>query len=138
MSMPNFPKTPNLKVKDSIVQIISSIAMEELALSHVINAEGEKLQHVLGTLHRESSPDHRVDIEELLKINESINATLTTISINQLFLLEKLSLAVEAYKKLSCLEKCGCHCDDDDDDDDNDDDDDDDDDDNDDDNDNQQ
>ena len=28
MSMPNFPETPDLKLEDSIIQIISSIAME--------------------------------------------------------------------------------------------------------------
>ena len=29
-------------------EIISSIAAEELSLSHILNAEGEKLQYVLG------------------------------------------------------------------------------------------
>ena len=49
MSMPVFPNT-NITRENAINQILSSIAMEELSLSHILNAEGEKIQHVLGTL----------------------------------------------------------------------------------------
>lgn len=44
MSQPQFPSTPDLNRQNAINQIISSIASEELALSHVINTEGEKIQ----------------------------------------------------------------------------------------------
>ena len=45
----------------AVNQILSSIAMEGLALSHILNAEGEKLQYVLGTLHNEGSSKESVD-----------------------------------------------------------------------------
>jgi len=45
--MPKFSET-EIKREDAISQIISSIAMEELGLSHILNAEGEKIQFVLG------------------------------------------------------------------------------------------
>ena len=51
MSLPSFPVTdPPIQRNDAVNQILSSIAMEELGLSHILNAEGEKLQYILGTL----------------------------------------------------------------------------------------
>ena len=51
MSMPSFPPNgADLTREEALTMIIASIAMEELALSHIINAEGEKLQYILGTL----------------------------------------------------------------------------------------
>ena len=50
MSQPSFPQNANFTREDVVNQILSSIAMEELGLSHIINAEGEKLQYILGTL----------------------------------------------------------------------------------------
>ena len=51
MSMPTFPQNdPPLTREGSLNEIISSIAAEELSLSHLLNVEGEKLQYVLGTM----------------------------------------------------------------------------------------
>ena len=51
MSMPSFPNIdPPIQREDAVNQILSSIAMEELGLSHILNAEGEKLQYILGTI----------------------------------------------------------------------------------------
>ena len=44
MSQPKFPQIdPPLTREGSLNEIISSIASEELSLSHILNAEGEKL-----------------------------------------------------------------------------------------------
>lgn len=56
MSMPNIPDINSsiTVTRDNGINIIlSSIGMEELALSHFINAEAEKVQYVVGTLHSE-------------------------------------------------------------------------------------
>lgn len=55
-SIPNISPTINLTRDDVINLLLSSIAMEELALAHIINAEGEKLQFALGTLTGISVP----------------------------------------------------------------------------------
>lgn len=48
MSMPEFPTpNPDMTSEQALTMILSSIALEEVALSHIINAEGEKIQHVL-------------------------------------------------------------------------------------------
>ena len=42
MSLPSFPVVnPPIEREDAVNQILSSIAMEELGLSHILNAEGE-------------------------------------------------------------------------------------------------
>jgi hypothetical protein len=73
-NLPNITPTITLSRDDAISLLISSIAMEELGLSHIINAEGEKLQYILGTLPGVSAPD--VTISDILNVNESVLATM--------------------------------------------------------------
>ena len=48
MSMPTITTSPNpISMSQAITDLIESIALEETALSHILNAEGEKLQKVL-------------------------------------------------------------------------------------------
>ena len=90
MSLPTFPKDTGLTRDDAINQILSSIAMEELGLSHIINAEGEKMQYILGTLPGVNSHNPGVTIDQLLQANESVREFLETVSYNQLFLKRKM------------------------------------------------
>ena len=94
MSMPTFPDTNNLTREDVINQILSSIAMEELGLSHILNAEGEKLQYILGTLSSISGPG--ATIEQVMQANDSIKNLLNVISYNQMFLGNKMANALSA------------------------------------------
>lgn len=95
MSLPTFPViTPPLKLEDSLNMILASIAMEELGLSHIINAEGEKLQYVLGTL--EKSSDRKVSTDEILAVNKSIKCLLDSVMQNQVILKGKMECAVGA------------------------------------------
>lgn len=96
MSMPQFPNdTLNLTRDDVINQILSSIAMEELGLSHILNAEGEKLQYILGTLEG-STPPQPPTVQEVLQVNESVQKLLETTSYQQMFLKNKMSDALSA------------------------------------------
>ena len=100
MSMPTFPTNMNTPtLEEALSQIISSIAMEELGLSHVINAEGEKIQYILGTLEG-ATPPTPATIDDVLKVNDSVQKMLETISYNQLFLKAKLSQALDALSNL--------------------------------------
>ena len=104
MSLPTFPTdTKHLTREDVINQILSSIAMEELGLSHIINAEGEKLQYILGTLHgtggygpkgHGASGPAAATIEQVLEANESVQKLLQTASYNQMFLNAKMENAL--------------------------------------------
>lgn len=91
MSFPNIPNvTPSITLtrEDSINLLLASIAFEELGLAHIINAEAEKIQAVVGTL-----PDTDLgatSIPELLATNKSVNRMLKTVLKNQMLLQFKL------------------------------------------------
>ena len=73
MSLPSFPVVnPPIEREDAVNQILSSIAMEELGLSHILNAEGEKLQYILGTLPGLSGPP--ATVSDVLAANESVRS----------------------------------------------------------------
>ncbi|MDQ0418022.1 hypothetical protein J2Z48_002211 [Croceifilum oryzae] len=97
MSYPNIPNvSPNITVTrdDAINLLLSSIALEELGLSHIINAEGEKLQYVLGTLPGISSALNP-SLTDLLVINESVRDTINVITKKEWILNEKLENVLE-------------------------------------------
>ncbi|SDY04030.1 collagen-like protein [Thermoactinomyces sp. DSM 45892] len=92
MSQANIPNiSPNISItrEDAVNLLLSSIALEELGLSHIINAEGEKLQYVLGTLPGVSTT-FQPTITDLLTINESVRDTINVIGKKEWILNEKL------------------------------------------------
>lgn len=85
MSMPNVPDIkPEIILNRSEVinLLLTSIALEEIGLSHIINAEGEKIQKIL--------KEHCVSLHDALKINTSVERMLRNIIKNQMLLQFKL------------------------------------------------
>ena len=80
----------------SVTQIIKSIALMEASLSHILNAEGEKIQKILCTT------DKTCDI---IKVNESVNKTIINVSHLEQILYSKLLLT----KEIQC---CDDYCED--------------------------
>jgi hypothetical protein len=72
---------------------VTSVAYEELALSHILNAEGEKIQYALGTLP--GNPNDAT-IGDVLDVNESVGTMLDTVLDNQMILSSKLTSALSA------------------------------------------
>ncbi|GAB2541000.1 hypothetical protein [Gracilibacillus alcaliphilus] len=112
MSMPNIPNiTPTVSLTrcETIDLLLSSIALEEIGLSHILNAEGEKLQSFL------KQQDHCLD--DYLKINHSVNQTLRTIVKSQMLLQFKLEDVADLDDHCECTcekpkpkpKKAGCH-----------------------------
>lgn len=99
MSQANIPNiTPIISVTfDSAINLIlASIALEEISLAHILNAEGEKLQYVLGTLPGANPPP--MTLSDLLIINNSVREMLKEVSKKEWILNNKLESAVEAIK----------------------------------------
>lgn len=93
--MPKLPEVnPDITSESALNMILASIAMEELALSHIINAEGEKLQYIIGTL--KCNCDKDPSTSEVLEINKSITELLDVVSHNQMLLKGKMDKAINA------------------------------------------
>ena len=93
MSMPSFP--PNgagMTREEALTMIIASIAMEELALSHILNAEGEKLQYILETLLGTNPHNWPQNVQT---VNKSVAALVEVVTQNQMLLKSRLSQVLE-------------------------------------------
>nr|WP_317358804.1 hypothetical protein [uncultured Tyzzerella sp.] len=82
MSMPVIK--PGEGTRDqAITDIITSVALEQTALSHILNAEGEKIQKIVAEAKT---------VEELLAVNKSVNSMVDSITKLELLLQNKLQL----------------------------------------------
>ncbi|MBT2287722.1 hypothetical protein J7E73_00995 [Paenibacillus albidus] len=96
MSYPTVPNiTPTITVDrgDAINLLLISIAMEEIGLSHIINAEAEKIQYVLGTLPGITRPS---TVEDILLVNKDVRATLSEVIRKEMLLQMKLETILDS------------------------------------------
>lgn len=82
MSMPIITNSDGTRCQ-AISDIITSVALEQTALSHILNAEGEKLQKIIAT---SEVP------EVLLAANRSVENMVSTITRLEIVLQQKLEL----------------------------------------------
>lgn len=82
MSMPKIISS-SIERKQAISDIIESVALEETALSHILNAEGEKIQAIVN--------DENSSVEDMLLVNNSVKKMVQSISKLELLLTGKLS-----------------------------------------------
>ena len=73
----------------AITDIITSVALEQTALSHILNAEGEKIQKVVASTNC---------VEEMLEVNKSVKSMVNAIT----------RLEVLLQLKLEMFEDCLC------------------------------
>lgn len=92
MSMPSFPDLSTIpSLEQSLSAIVISIAMEEIALSHIIKAESEKIRFVIDKAKSKDGKD--IDISEILAVNKSADELIKNITKLQAILKEKLETA---------------------------------------------
>lgn len=95
MSQPIFPIiSPPISRGDAINQVLSSIAYEELGISHILNSEGEKIQFILGSLP--GLTGESATLEDIIEVNNRVQDMLDTTLENQLILNAKMALALNA------------------------------------------
>ena len=108
MSMPKISKSGVGKC-DAVNDIIESVALMETALSHILNAEGEKIQKAVGTLNSgygKPQPGLACSTEELVCIDESVENVIRAITILESLLQKKLNDAL----KENCPPRMKPHC----------------------------
>ncbi|EPC8411314.1 hypothetical protein ACR3AM_005743 [Bacillus thuringiensis] len=92
-NIPNITPTISLTREESINLLLASIALEELGLAHIINAEAEKIQFALGTIPGLSPFP---TLSDILAINESVNTTLKNATKKEMLLQSKLESILQA------------------------------------------
>ncbi|BBI32689.1 collagen-like protein [Cohnella abietis] len=96
MSQANIPNiTPNITLtRDNALNLLlASIALEELGLGHIINAEAEKIQYAVGTLPGLTVP---ASINDLLTIDASVRSTMQEVIKKEMLLQFKLESVLAA------------------------------------------
>lgn len=83
MSMPVI--TPGEGTREqAITDLIESVALQETALSHILNAEGEKMQAVIDM--------NCVSVDQLLELNKSVQTMVSAVTRLEIILQSKLEL----------------------------------------------
>jgi len=94
--MPKFPDPDCILTREQAINaILTSIAMEETALSHIINAEGEKIQYALQNINPKNFCHS--DLDKILEVNESVSGLLEQITDMQLILKNKMRLVTKFF-----------------------------------------
>ncbi|MFD2639493.1 hypothetical protein [Piscibacillus salipiscarius] len=88
MSMPTIPPEPHRPDKnDVVIDLLESIALEEIALANLMKAEAEKMKAFVGDCcDFPSDPTN----EEIIKFNRNVNQFLETLVMKEWLLLRKL------------------------------------------------
>ncbi|PSL42581.1 hypothetical protein B0H94_11455 [Salsuginibacillus halophilus] len=92
MGMPTIPKQPfRPDLCKTIIDLLESIALEEVALSHLLNAEAEKVQAFVCKY----GSDCEADFNDLISFNQSVNSTLNSVVMKEFLLLQKLETTLQ-------------------------------------------
>ena len=85
MSMPIITHSTTTRCQ-AITDLIESVALEQTGLSHILNAEGEKIQKMLALTTVTSSP------AQLLQVNKSVQQMVNAVARLEMVLQGKLEL----------------------------------------------
>ena len=105
MSMPNIPNIcPDicLCMEDMIKLIISSIALEEISISHLLNAESEKIQYVL------CRKDIICSIDDIIVLDKSLEKVLGHIASIEDSLNKKMC-CIKEFSEIYNYSNCKCN-----------------------------
>ena len=88
MSMPRIPKAKHRPtLEETIIDLLESIALEEISLSHLMNAEAEKVQAFIG---KDADFPFCSNYKEIITFNQSVNQLMDTMVMKEWLLLKKL------------------------------------------------
>ena len=71
----------------TIMRLLSTIAIEEMALAHIVNAEAEKIQYV-GTLHPAMETLEVLSVHDLFVIQDSVRKMMEDVLLREVIAYE--------------------------------------------------
>ena len=81
--------TPGTGTRDqAITDLIQSVALQETALSHMLNAEGEKMQAIIGMPN--------ITLEQLMAMNDSVTKLINSTTRLEMMFQSKLEMFNQA------------------------------------------
>lgn len=101
--LPKFPKNDKRpSIEESIIDLLESIAQEELALAKILSSEARKIDAFVGNdLDFPTKPTNN----DILNFNHSANRIIESVLMKEWLLLRKLEMVLQ-YK--SNLKSCNC------------------------------
>lgn len=88
MSMPQIPESKHRPTfEETIIDLLESIALEEISLSHILNAEAEKIQAFIG---EKANFPMCSNYQDIITFNRSVNQIMDTVVMKEWLLLKKL------------------------------------------------
>lgn len=105
MGMPQIPENIHRPSTDEmIIDLLESVALDHMALSHILNAEGERLQEMLNKYACDE-----IDYCELKSSCKSTTALMNSIIMKEWLLSNRLQSIMEIKDKLSPCSPCPPH-----------------------------
>ncbi len=92
ISMPEIPKREQ---KEALTDLLESIALEETALAHLINAEAEKLQSIVCLIKK-----GEISLERVLELQKGVSKVMRTTIKKEILLQFKLEDVLDFKEKL--------------------------------------
>lgn len=101
MSQPTIPNiTPHISLtkKETISLLLSSIAMSELAFSHILNAEAEKMQSFV----QYANHTQCLKTGDYIKFNQAVSKLIEDVNIEQWLSLKKMDRVINLIEEHYC------------------------------------
>lgn len=115
MTMPQIPEEKHRpSLEETVIDLLESIALEEIAISHLINAEAEKNQAIICKYFNN---DKHNGIHEIIRCGQNTTKLMDSVIIKEWLLFRKLETALEIGLfrkddrcKTVCDKQKGCLC----------------------------
>lgn len=87
--------------RDACADILESIALEESSISHILNAESDKIKKIISTSD---------NIDEILCVNREVNRTIVNVTHLEQVLYSKIAALSECCDLCECRPESACKC----------------------------
>ncbi len=100
MGMPQIPKGTNRPtLEETVIDLLESIALEEMAIAHILNAQGEKLQQII-----EQYSLDKICYDDLETSFLDTNKIVNSLIMKEWLLVNKMNSVIDFSSKTLCCD----------------------------------